>query len=76
MTKPPEGMALTLSRFREYGGVLNDWRKGRKSLVDDRLSCADFRVATLMPFARAALLPVDDDAQVLRHAAQPDALPF
>jgi glutathione S-transferase len=71
----PEVMALSMSRFREYAGVLNDWLNGREWLVGDSLSYADFRVATLMPFARAALLPVDDYPEVLRHAAQLDTLP-
>lgn len=71
----PEVMAQSMARFRDCAGVLNDWLMGREWLVGDHLSYADFRVATLMPFARQALLPVDDYPQVLRHAAQLDALP-
>lgn len=72
----PQVMALTMGRFIEYAGVLNTWLKNRTWLVGDRVSYADFRVATLMPFARKALLPVDDFPQVLRHAAQLEELPF
>jgi glutathione S-transferase len=72
----PQVMDMTMARFIEYAGILNDWLKGRTWLVGNRLSYADFRVATLMPFARAALLPVDNFPEVLRHAAQLDELPF
>jgi glutathione S-transferase len=71
----PAIMAQSMSRFCDYAGLLNDWLAGRKWLVGDHLSYADFRVATLMPFARDALLPVDDYPHILRHAAQLDALP-
>ncbi len=72
----PEVMEGAMARFREFSGVLDGWLKGREWLVGDRLSYADFRVATLMPFAAKALLPVGDYPQILRHAAQLDALPF
>lgn len=72
----PEVMEGAMGRFRECCAVLDGWLKGRDWLVGNRLSYADFRVATLMPFARAALLPVQDYPEVMRHAAQLDSLPF
>ena len=71
----PEVMEMSMERFRDNMSVLDAWLKDRTWLVGDHISYADFRVATLMPFARAALLPVDDYPQVLRHAAQLDAVP-
>ena len=71
----PQVMDLALRRFTECMGVLNGWLKGRQWLVGDHISYADFRVGTLMPFARASHLPIDDYPEVLRHAAQLDALP-
>ena len=71
----PQVMARTMDTFRDLCGVLNGWLKGRHWLVGDHISYADFRVATLMPFARAALLPVEEFPEILRHAAQLDALP-
>jgi glutathione S-transferase len=71
----PQVMDQSMQRFRECAAVLNDWLKGREWLVGDRVSYADFRVCTLMPFARQALLPVDDYPDLVRHAAQLDALP-
>lgn len=71
----PKLMADSMARYRKCAGVLNDWLKDRQWLVGDHISYADFRVATLMPFARQALLPVDDYPDLQRHAAQLDALP-
>jgi glutathione S-transferase len=72
----PQVMDQSMARFRDCAGVLNDWLKGRQWLVGDHISYADFRVATLMPFARPALLPVEDYPELQRHAAQLDVLPF
>ena len=72
----PKLMAASMARFREFAGVLNDWLKTRTWLVGDHISYADFRVATLMPFARQALLPMDDYPELQRHAAQLDPLPY
>ncbi|MEO8242757.1 MAG: glutathione S-transferase family protein [bacterium] len=72
----PQIMEQSMRNFRQYGALLNDWLTGKDWLVGDHISYADFRVATLMPFARAALLPVDDYPQILRHAAQLEALPY
>lgn len=68
-------MANSMARFREFAGVLDGWLRGREWLVGDHISYADFRVATLMPFARQALLPVQDYPDLMRHAGQLDALP-
>ena len=71
----PKVMSNSMARFREFAGVLNDWLATRIWLVGNHISYADFRVATLMPFAGAALLPVQDYPHLMRHAAQLDALP-
>lgn len=54
----------------QFMGILNDQLKGRKWLVDERLSYADFRVATCFPFAEAAGLPLADFPQVQRLSDQ------
>lgn len=53
-----------------FMGILNDQLQGRKWLVDNQLSYADFRVATCFPFAAAAGLPLAEFAQVQRLADQ------
>lgn len=59
-----------LRDWRQFMGILDDQLEGREWLVDDRLSYADFRVATCFPFAKAAGLPVKDFPQVQRFANQ------
>lgn len=72
----PQVMAQASARFRDCAVVLNEWLATRQWLVGDRLSYADFRVATLMPFADQAKLPVADLPHILRHARQLDELPY
>jgi glutathione S-transferase len=56
--------------WRQFMGILDDQLQGRKWLVDDQLSYADFRVGTCFPFAEAAGLPVAEFPQVQRLASQ------
>ena len=54
--------------------ILDNQLAGREWLVDDRLSYADFRVATCFPFAEAAGLPLAEFPQAQRLADQLNAL--
>jgi glutathione S-transferase len=56
--------------WRQFMSILDSQLAGKTWLVDDRLSYADFRVATCFPFAKAAGLPIDDFLQVQRLADQ------
>lgn len=49
-----------LRDWMQFMGILDAELQGRTWLVDDRLSYADFRVATCFPFAKAAGLPLAD----------------
>jgi glutathione S-transferase len=60
--------------WRQFMAVLDGQLQGRTWLVDDRLSYADFRVATCFPFAKAAGLPIADFPQVQRLADQLDQI--
>ena len=55
-----------LSDFRDHAAVLDGQLAGRTWLVGDRLSYADFRVASALPFAEGAGLPLADFAHVKR----------
>ena len=59
-----------LRDWMQFMGILDAELQGRTWLVDDRLSYADFRVATCFPFAKAAGLPLADYPQVQRLADQ------
>ena len=52
--------------FRKYGAILDDLLAGRTWLVDETLSYADFRVATCLPFALAAQMPVEGFRNIAR----------
>ena len=54
--------------WRQFMGILDSQLAGREWLVDDRLSYADFRVATCFPFAEAAGLPLEEFPQAQRLA--------
>lgn len=56
--------------WRQFMSILDSQLQGRKWLVDDRLSYADFRIATCFPFADAAGLPIAEFPQVQRLADQ------
>ena len=52
--------------FLQFAAVLNDCLAGRDYLVADRLTIADFGVATFMPLADQAELPLQDFAEIRR----------
>ena len=55
----PAKLAEALGEFRQFAVILDAHLKGRTWLLDDdRLSYADFRVASALPFAGKAGLPL------------------
>ena len=65
---PPdlEAIARGLAGFRENAAILDAALADREWLVGGRLTYADFRVATLLPFAKRAGLPVEEFPNVKR----------
>jgi glutathione S-transferase len=57
-------IAEAAGEFHRFARVLDDHLAGRDWLVDDRLSYADFRVATALPFAEKAGLPLESYAHI------------
>jgi glutathione S-transferase len=55
-----------LADFRRHAAVLEDTLADRDWLVDDAVSYADFRVATSLPFAEKARLPLGEFPRVRR----------
>jgi glutathione S-transferase len=55
-----------LQRFRTAASILEAELAGRKWLTGNRLSYADFRMATFLPFNDIARLPLDDNPSVAR----------
>ena len=55
----PAAVDQALGEFRRYAAVLDDHLAGKKWLVGDSLTVADFSVAMMLPFAEGAKLPLD-----------------
>jgi glutathione S-transferase len=58
--------AQATAYFRQYGRILNDHLRGRKYLLGDRLTIADFAVAITLPYAERAKIPVGDFPEMAR----------
>lgn len=60
--------------FRQYASVLDQHLKGRKWLLGDGISIADFSVAIMLPYAKDAAMPIGEFAQVQRWHDQLNAI--
>lgn len=61
--------------FKQYAQVLNDHLGGRKYLLGDTLTIADFSVAVTLPYAETAKLPLDDFVEIERWHGRLNELP-
>jgi glutathione S-transferase len=59
----------------KFGGVLDDHLKGRKYLLGDRLTVADFAVAITLPYAEQAHIPLSEFPNVVRWHDRMNELP-
>jgi glutathione S-transferase len=50
--------------LQRFAPILDDYLSGRTWLIDNRLTYADFRVATCLPFAEAANIPISGYANI------------
>lgn len=61
--------------FKRFAGVLNNHLRGRKYILGDKLSVADFAVGITLPYAETAHIPVAEFPEVSRWHAQLNELP-
>lgn len=67
----PEKLTEALQEFRQFAAILDAHLKGRTWLLDDgELSYADFRVASALPFAEKAGLPLAEFPEMARWHGQ------
>jgi glutathione S-transferase len=68
LPRPPDQTALdnAAEDLAVFGPILDTILAGRTWLVGDRLTYADFRVATALPFAEAAAIPVMQYPNIMR----------
>lgn len=74
---PPDAAAVSeaIPFVKRFGGVLNDHLRGRKYLVGDRLSVADFAVGITLPYADKAQIPLGGFPEIARWHARLNELP-
>lgn len=60
---------------RRFAGVLNDHLRGRKYLLGDTLTVADFAVGITLPYANHAGIPVGDFPEIVRWHERLNELP-
>ena len=63
------------SFFKQFAGVLDGHLKGRSYLVGNTLSVADFAVASMLPAAELAQLPLEGCEEIARWHASLNELP-
>ena len=71
----PAALEEAVGFVRTYGAVLNAHLKGRRWLVGDTLTIADFAVAASLPYAEGARIPIDEFPEVLRWHARLNEIP-
>lgn len=69
----PAKVAEAQGFFRKHAGVLNQHLKGRKWLLGDDLSVADFAVGVALPYAKSAAMPLEEFPEVQRWHDQLNA---
>jgi glutathione S-transferase len=73
---PPDPFVIeqAAGEFHRFAKVLDDILASRRWLIEDRLTYADFRTASIMPFAREAKMPVDAYKNILGWAFRLDEI--
>ena len=61
--------------FKRFAGVLNDHLRGRKYILGDTLTVADFAVGITLPYAETAKIPVAEFPEIQHWHARLNELP-
>jgi len=61
--------------IRKFGAILNDHLKGRRFLLGDTVTVADFAVGACLPYAEAAKIPLEGFDEIARWSERLNALP-
>lgn len=71
----PKAVEEATGFFKQFAQVLNDHLRGRRFLLGDTLTIADFSVAVTLPYAEKAKIPVGGFAEIERWHARLNELP-
>jgi glutathione S-transferase len=74
-TPDPKAVEEATGFFKQFAAVLNDHLRGRKFLLGDAPTIADFAVAVTLPYAEKAKIPVSGFAEVARWHDRMNELP-
>jgi glutathione S-transferase len=76
LSLPPDPRVIEEAEgeFHRFARVLDDILASRRWLIEDRLTYADFRTASIMPFASEAKMPVNNYKNILGWASQLDEI--
>lgn len=65
----------SINQWRPFAAVLNDHLSGKKYMLGDQLSIADFSVAVTLPYAKKARIPLSEYPNVARWHERMNELP-
>lgn len=71
----PKAVEEAIGFFKPFAQVLNDHLRGRKYLLGDTLTIADFAVGVTLPYAEKAKIPVAKFPEIERWHARLNELP-
>lgn len=71
----PRAVEEATGFFKQFAGVLNDHLRGRKYLLGDTLTIADFSVGVTLPYAEKIKLPLGAFPEIERWHARLNELP-
>jgi glutathione S-transferase len=71
----PKAVEEATGFFRQFASVLNDHLRGRKYLLGDTLTIADFATGVTLPYADKAKIPVADYPEISRWHDRLNELP-
>jgi glutathione S-transferase len=61
--------------FKRFADVLNEHLRGRKYILGDSLTVADFAIGITLPYAETAKIPVGEFPEIVRWHGQLNELP-
>lgn len=76
ISKPdPQAVSESLGYFRTYAAILDSHLDGRRYVVGDALTVADFALGITLPYAEAAHIPLEEFPAIVRWHERLNEIP-